>query len=547
MERNKSGIAKSVVCAAAFSAVCAAVAGVTEVRMLPGEGWWGLANFFGTKMPYTAQTDLKVDLRNDNYHNQCASLLVSDRGRVVWSDAQSLTTIRSGVIAMDSAAPVVVTEAGASLRDAFAFASKTYFPPSGRTPDLLFFSAPQYNTWIELTYHQNEKDVLAYAQSMLDHGLPPGVLMVDDTWQFAYGTWEFDPRRFSDPKGMVDRLHAQGFKVMLWMCPYVSMDSPSFRRVAWGQNPDDVRGYPVKGGFLLDPATKRAKACDWWNGVSAFIDFTHPNGRAWFKEQLDRLQRDYGVDGFKLDGGDLSAYRVSDRLSHKADATSGERNVGFAQFAVDYPVSEFRNAWQMGGQPIVMRLHDKPHQWEALERMVADMISASLLGHSFICPDMVGGGEWTTFIPGSPFDPDLFVRSAQVHALCPMMQISASPWRVLDAGRQAIVKKTVDLRQKFAPLFVDLARRAGRTGEPMIRNLEYNFPGMGYAGVRDQFMMGETLLVAPQMRKGASSRSVVIPPGEWIGDDGVEVVGPKTVSVSTPLDRLPHFVKKQAR
>ena len=48
-----------------------------------------------------------------------------------------------------------------------------WFPPSGKTPDLLFFSAPQYNTWIELTYHQNEKDILAYAQSMLDNGLPP--------------------------------------------------------------------------------------------------------------------------------------------------------------------------------------------------------------------------------------------------------------------------------------------------------------------------------------------------------------------------------------
>lgn len=532
------------VCGLVLMLAGTALAETRVVAMLPGENWWGLANFFGTNMPFTAETSLKIDLRNNNYHNQCASLLVSDHGRVIWSDAQSATTIEKGTITMDAAASVVVTTAGKTLREAFAFASKTYFPPSGRTPDLLFISAPQYNTWIELTYHQNEKDVLAYAQAMLDHGLPPGVLMIDDTWQFAYGTWAFDPRRFTNPRGMMDKLHAQGFKVMLWMCPYVSMDSPEFRRVAWGQNPDDVRGYPTKGGFFLDPQTKRPKACDWWNGVSAFLDFTHPNGRAWFKEQLDRLQRDYGVDGFKFDGADLSAYTTADRLSYKADATSGERNKGFAQFAVDYPVSEFRNAWQMAGQPIVMRLHDKPHQWEALSRIVADMMAASLLGHPFICPDMVGGGEWTTFIPGSPFEPDLFIRSAQVHALCPMMQISASPWRVLDAERQAIFKKTVDLRQKFAPLFVELARHAGRTGEPIIRNLEYNYPGLGYAGVRDQFMMGQTLLVAPQLKKGATSRTVVIPPGEWTADDGTVVTGPRTITVSTPLDRLPHFVAK---
>ena len=50
----------------------------------------------------------------------------------------------------------------------------------------------------------------------------------------------------------MDRLHAQGFKVILWMCPWVSMDIPAFRRIAWVTNPNDVKGYPTKGGFLMD-------------------------------------------------------------------------------------------------------------------------------------------------------------------------------------------------------------------------------------------------------------------------------------------------------
>ena len=99
---------------------------------------------------------------------------------------------------------------------------------------MLFFSAPQYNTWIELTYNQNENDILRYAQSMLDNGSPPGVLMIDDTWQAGYGDWRFEPSRFKDPKGMIDKLHEKGFKVVLWMCPWVSMDIPAFRRIAWG-------------------------------------------------------------------------------------------------------------------------------------------------------------------------------------------------------------------------------------------------------------------------------------------------------------------------
>jgi hypothetical protein len=133
------------------------------------------------------------------------------------------------------------------------------------------------------------------------------------------------------------------------------------------------------------------------------------------------------------------------------------------------------------------------------------------------------------------------VRSAQVHALCPMMQISASPWRVLDAKHQAIFSNIVALRQKFAPKFAALAKKAGEDGEPILRSLEYNYPGQGYAAVIDQFMMGEDLLVAPVLKKGASSRSIVLPPGRWLADDGKTYAGPTEITVKTPLSRLPHF------
>ena len=188
-----------------------------------------------------------------------------------------------------------------------------------------------------------------------------------------------------------------------------------------------------------------------------------------------------------------------------------------------------------------MRLHDKPHTWDALRRLVPDMLAAGLVGCPFICPDMIGGGEWTAFLPGAPFEPELFLRSAQVHALCPMMQISASPWRVLSPEHQSVFRDVVALRQRFAPRFVELARQSARTGEPMMRNLEYAFPGRGYAEIQDEFLMGEDLLVAPVLEKGATSRRVVLPPGSWRADDGRTYDGPATIEVEAPLPRLPHF------
>ena len=50
------------------------------------------------------------------------------------------------------------------------------------------------------------------------------------------------------------------------------------------------------------------------------------------------------------------------------------------------------------------------------------MLVAGLLGYPFSCPDMVGGGEFSSFLDGAQMDQNLIVRSAQCHALMPMMQ-----------------------------------------------------------------------------------------------------------------------------
>ena len=531
----------------------AAVSDVGSVKMLPGEKWWGVCNSFGREMPFSEKSDFSCDLRLDNYSHQSLSFLCSDKGRTIWCKEPVAVTVKGGKITFESdkGEIVVKDDAGRNLAEAFRYGSKNYFPPTGENPELLYFAAPQYNTWIELTYHQNEKDILAYAQSMLDNGLPPGVFMIDDTWQHGYGEWHFDARRFSDPKGMMDKLHKMGYKVLLWMCPFVSMDSPAYRRIAFGINPDDVRRYPMKGGFLMasrEPGHRGVPppaGVNWWNGRSALLDFTHPNAVAWFTEQLERLVKDYGADGFKFDGGGVEFYSKlrGGYLAHDPDVSPAAQSALYGDFAIKHKGSEYRNGFGFAGKPVIMRLHDKNHSWTALQRLVPDMLAAGFVGCPFICPDMIGGGEWTAFLPGAPFDPELFIRSAQIHALCPMMQISASPWRVLSVEHQRIFKGVANLRQKYAPRFVELAKESARTGEPMMRNLEYNFPGMGYADIKDQFIMGNDLLVAPVVEKGAGSRKVVLPPGKWKADDGRLHIGPATIETATPLSRLPHFIR----
>jgi alpha-glucosidase len=445
---------------------------------------------------------------------------------VIWSDDAIAFEMSPRGLAVDSkGGRLLQVKSGDCLRDAYRYASRTYFPPSGKMPDGLLFSAPQYNTWIELMYDQNEADILKYAKAIRDNGFPPGVLMIDDNWQQNYGQWDFRKNKFPDAKAMVRTLHAQGFKVMLWVCPFVHTNCTAY--------PDLVRR-----GLLLKNTSGDVALVQWWNGESALLDFTNPEAVAWFRSQLDYLQSTYQVDGFKFDAGDSQFYRNTIASRPVSPNTQSEL---FGRIGLEYPLNEYRAMWKMGGQPLVQRLRDKNHSWDDVQKLVPNMLLTGLMGYPFSCPDMIGGGEYKSFQPGSTIDQELVVRSAQSHALMPMMQFSVAPWRVLDAAHLKAVHHAVQLREKHKRYILELARQSAATGEPMMRSLEYAFPHQGYERVTDQFLLGDRILVAPVMEKNARERTVVVPPGKWLGFDYKHYAGPAKVKLPVGFDKLCYF------
>ena len=69
------------------------------------------------------------------------------------------------------------------------------------------------------------------------------------------------------------------------------------------------------------------------------------------------------------------------------------------------------------------------------------------------------------------------------------------------------------------------------------------FTGGSVAVIIDQFMMGDNLLVAPVVEKGATSRKVILPPGRWRSADGRTYIGATVIEVSASLAQLPYFEK----
>ncbi|SEG99791.1 Glycosyl hydrolases family 31 [Nonomuraea solani] len=488
-----------------------------------GEHWWGGATVDGLSMPFA--DGFRTDLR-DLGGNQGMPMLLSSKGRYVWSDRPFAIEMTGGelLLSADVAAGVVIEDGHRDLPGVYRHLAATRFRPDGRLPDPALFTSPQYNLWIENLYEPTQEGVLGYAQAVLREGFPPGVLMIDDRWHEEYGQWTFHSGRFPDPAGMVARLHELGFKVMLWIVPYVTPDSRVFRALK-------------AANLLIRDRHGRPAIGEWWNGYGAALDLLEPAALRWLSDELGRLRREIGIDGFKFDGGEAPFYAALGCPDPQA------YTIAWNRFGLPYPLNEFRDAWLAAGLPLAQRQRDKHHAWEGrdgLAALVPNALAQSLTGHAYTCPDMIGGGEYQSFT-SADFDPELFVRYAQASALFPMMQFSAAPWRLLPAGHLDLCRQAAALHTRFGTEILALAKESAQTGDPIIRPLEFEHPGRGYAGVIDQFMLGPDVLVAPVLTRGATSRDVVLPPGRWRADDGSVHDGDSTVTVGAPLSRLPWF------
>ena len=505
-----------------------------EIKMLENEKWWGSVTDLGNIMPFDSETVVRFNHQTQNFNNQTTPLLVSDKGRYIWSDSPFKAEIKDGIITLEAArGSIECVKAGTNLREAFLAASKAHFPASGTIPPELFFSVPQYNTWIELVYNQNQADILKYAHSIVDNGFPTGILMIDDNWQKYYGNFEFRPDRFPDPKGMIDELHALGFKVMFWVCPFVSPDSQEFR---WLRE---------KGYLVMDKDGSRPAVLDWWNGLSACYDLSNPEAFEYFRQTLVDMQEKYGIDGFKFDAGDPERYQAKDIMPFDGKSFDTEQTELWAKLGLLFPYNEFRACWKMGGQALVQRLGDKEYSWDGVARLVPSMISAGLLGHAYTCPDMIGGGQFGSFlnIDEDKFDQSLIVRSCQIHSMMPMMQFSVAPWRILSKENLEICRKYALLHEQMGDYILEQARYSAQTGEPIVRAMDYMFPGQGFEECNDQYMLGDKYLVAPVMDAG-TSRTVKLPKGRWIDENGKKYKGGKTYTLEVPLSRLPIFTRQ---
>lgn len=129
-------------------------------------------------------------------------------------------------------------------------------------PDEQMVRHPIWSTWARFYKPINESILLSFADEILLHQFNNSQLEIDDHWEICYGATEFDTIKFPNIKSLTDSLKSKGFRVSLWVHPFINKDCEPYYSNALNS-----------GHFVLDQ--NRNASAQWWNsgdGEASYID-----------------------------------------------------------------------------------------------------------------------------------------------------------------------------------------------------------------------------------------------------------------------------------
>jgi alpha-D-xyloside xylohydrolase len=424
--------------------------------------------------------------------------------------------------------------------------------------------------WQSKLRYPNQAALLEVAGEYARRGLPLSVIVVDYLHWRHLGDWDWDPRSWPDPQGMVSALRSLGVELAVSVWPSVSPLSAN---------------YPLMRdeGLLVATSSGAAVHADWPDGESAapigvaFYDATDPRARSFVWERLHEHYYKAGVRAFWLDACEPEMRPAHPHnLSYAAGPGAEVANLYPREHARGVfehlraqgeteVLSLVRSAWA-GSQRYGAALWsgDIPATFDALAASVRAGLNVAMSGLPWWTTD-IGG-----FHGGDPDDPafrELVVRWFQFGAFCPLFRlhghreprtdragvgIEGGPNEVWSFGPEAYGAMTalLGVRERLRPYLHAQLRDGESSGLPLLRPVLLEFPGDPPAwDVDDAFMFGRDLLVAPVLRAGAVTREVYLPAGAtWTHtDSGTTFPGGSRVTVDAPLVQIPLFCRDDAR
>ena len=362
-------------------------------------------------------------------------------------------------------------------------------------------------------------------------------------------TW--NKKRFKDPREFFAQMEKRGVTVSPNVKPGILLIHPKL---------DEMK---AKGMFIKASDSDEPGIGTWWGGKGVFADFTNPSTRTYWKEMLKENVLEYGTSSvwndnceydslvdkdcrcdFEGKGGTIGQLKsvMSNIMCHITDEAIHETFTNTRPYIVcrsgHCGIQRYAQTWA----------GDNLTCWDSLKYNIATILGMSLSGVANQGCD-IGG-----FYGPSP-EAELMVRWIQNGIFQPRFSIHSTntdntvtePWMYGDCTDY--IREAIGLRYQLSPYLYSLMERAHETGLPIMEPMCSAFQEdvkCYEEGV--DFMLGDSLLVANVVEKGAVSRKVYLPEGETFYDFYTRAAyeGGRTVELPVDLGSIPLFVRSGA-
>jgi alpha-D-xyloside xylohydrolase len=355
---------------------------------------------------------------------------------------------------------------------------------------------------------------------------------------------------YPDPAGFTGQLHGLGFKVLNYFTADFHVDRPNYQE-------------PAMHGFLVKRPDGRVYVHPGFQ--VAWLDYADPDAVVWWTASWRRALSDLGYDGGMLDLGELIP---PDALL--ADGSTGAQSHN--RYPLLYAESAWREARSMrpdGDFALVLRSGaigaqrfqsaqwngDAVMRWAApdgLKSMVPAGLSCGLSGFPYWHAEVAG---YVQADLSHDEERELWLRWLQLATWTTLLRDhlgdhQRSPIDVwLDEGTITAFRTAARVHASLLPYLYSLAKEASQTGLPIMRYLALEFPDDPRSWQEEQtYFLGPNFLVAPVTDPGATTRTVYLPPGEWVDYwRGTIYTGSREVTVPAPLEgNAPVFARAGA-
>ena len=366
-----------------------------------------------------------------------------------------------------------------------------------------------FGLWLSTSFttEYDEKTVSFFIDEMKQRNIPLDVFHFDCFWmkEFEWCGFEWDDRKFSDPKAMIERLKAKGIRICVWINPYIGQRSAAFREC-------------LDRGYLLKNRDGSVFQCDMWQPGMSIIDFTNPKARSWFADKIRQLA-DMGVDAIKTDFGeriptDVKYFDGSDPYKmHNYYAYIYNKTVFEALEAANGSACLFARAATAGCQQFPVHWGgDCFSSYESMGETLRGGLSLCMSGFGFFSHDISGFEATGT--------PDLYKRWTAFGLMSTHSRYHGNssyrvPWH-FDEESCDVSRHFVELKGRLMPYIWANAVKAHLTGVPVMRAMAVDF---GYdrsaLTVDTQYMLGDSLLVAPVFSEDGECSFYLPAGGVW--------------------------------